>query len=218
MTGAALRDLVVLVADKDMEQATRALLQRPASLGISAPTHDIYTHPARDNGCRTASHELLRPLASQCRYALVIFDREGSGGDALDREDLERQVEKQLAANGWANRCAALVLDPELEIWMWADSPELDQVIGWAGRRPPVREWLRTRGFMLTAEGKPGRPKEALHEALRHVRKQPSASLFAALAARAGLSRCIDPAFLKFKATLQRWFPPGPAGLHPPPR
>jgi hypothetical protein len=99
------------------------------------------------------------------------------------------------------------VLDPELEIWVWTDSSELDQVIGWAGRQPLVRDWLRARGFTLNAEGKPDRPKEALGEALRHVRKQPSASLFAALAARAGLSRCIDPTFLKLKATLQRWFP-----------
>ena len=59
------RDLVVLVADKDIEQAIRRLLQRPASLGISVPTHEVYTHPARDNGCRTASHDLLRSLVSQ---------------------------------------------------------------------------------------------------------------------------------------------------------
>jgi hypothetical protein len=208
MTEQPSRDLVVLVADKDMEQATRQLLQRPASFGISAPTYEVYTHPARDPGCRTASQELLRPLASQFRFALVLFDREGSGGEALERDALERQVEGQLEANGWRGRCSALVLDPELEIWVWTDSSELDQVIGWAGRQPPVREWLRAQGFTLNAAGKPARPKEALREALRHVRKQPSASLFAALAARAGLSRCTDPAFLKFRATLQRWFPP----------
>lgn len=201
------RDLVVLVADKDMEQAIRQLLQRPASLGISALTHEVYTHPARDNGCRTASHELLRPLASQYRFALVLFDREGSGGDVIERGQLERQVEGRLEANSWSGRCGALVLDPELEIWVWTDSSELDQVIGWAGRQPPVREWLRAQGFTVNANGKPDRPKEALREALRHVRKQPSASLFAALAAKASLSRCTDPAFQKLKTTLQRWFP-----------
>jgi hypothetical protein len=206
MPSSAQRDLVVLVADKDMEQATLKILQ-PQSLGISVPSYEVYTHPARDNGCRTASHDLLRPLASQYRYSLVMFDREGSGGDAIEREELERQVEGLLDANGWSGRCGALVLDPELEIWIWTDSSELDQVIGWAGRQPPVRDWLRTQGFTLNTEGKPDRPKEALHKALRHVRKQPSASLFAALAAKASLSRCTDPAFLKLKATLQRWFP-----------
>jgi hypothetical protein len=201
------RDLVVLVADKDMEQAMRRLLQRPASLGISAPKHEVYTHPMRDNGCRTASHELLRPLASQYQFALVMFDHEGSGGEKIEREQLEQQVERHLEANGWSRRCSALVLDPELEIWMWTDSSELDQVIGWANRQPSVREWLRTRGFILNDDGKPKRPKEALREALRYVRKPPSASLFALLAARARLERCTDPAFLKLKATLRRWFP-----------
>lgn len=210
MTGKSasnLRDLVVLVADKDMEQATRQLLLRPASLGIAAPTHEVYTHPERDNGCRTTSHDLLRSLASQYRFALVLFDHEGSGGDASEREQLERQVESRLEANGWNGRCSVLVLEPELEIWVWTDSSELDQVVGWAGRQPPLRQWLRAQGFKLNADGKPERPKEALREALRHVRKQPSASLFAALAAKAGLSRCTDPAFLKLKVTLQRWFP-----------
>jgi hypothetical protein len=211
MTTAPARDLVVLVADKDMEQAMIRLLQRAASLGIAAPTHDIYTHPNRDNGCRTAGHELLRPFTSRCRHALVVFDREGSGGEALDRAELERRVEAQLAANGWGDRCAALALDPELEVWMWVDSSELDRVIGWEGAALPVRDWLRSQGFAIGADGKPLRPKEALRSALRHARKQPSASLFAALASRANLSRCADPSFLRLKSILQRWFPATPS-------
>lgn len=207
MKDKSLRDLVVLVADKDMEQAMQRVLQRPASLGISTLTHEIYTHPAHDGGCRTGSHELLRPLASQYRYALVLFDREGSGRDAYPREDLERQVEDQLAMNGWLGRCSVLVLDPELEIWVWTDSPELDKVIGWASRQPTVREWLSSQGFTLNSDGKPNRPKEALRAALRHVRKQPSASLFAALAEKTSLSRCTDATFLKLKTTLRQWFP-----------
>lgn len=209
MTDAAstVRDLVVLVADKDMEQAMRELLKRPEALRIAAASHAIYTHPMRDNGCRTASHDLLRPLTSQFRFAIVMFDREGSGGEATDREQLERAVEGQLERNGWAGRCSTLAIDPELEIWMWIDSSELDHVIGWAGRQPPLRDWLRSQGVVWNADGKPERPKEALRAALRHVKKQPSASLFGALASKAGLSRCTDPSFLKLKATLQHWFP-----------
>lgn len=210
MTAAATRDLVVLVADKDMEQAMRQLLVRSASLGISSSplVYDIFTHPTHDNGCRTASHDLLRPLASQYRFALVMFDREGSGGESMVRARLEVQVEERLAANGWSGRCAVLALDPELEIWVWTDSPELDHVIGWAGRQPSVRAWLRDQGFAMNTAGKPDRPKEALRAALRHVRKQPSASVFAALASKAGFSRCTDPAFVKLRTTLQTWFPP----------
>jgi hypothetical protein len=204
------RDLVVLVADKDMEQAMLALLKRPESLGISAPAHAVYVHPVRDNGCRTAPNEVLRPLASQFRFALVMFDHEGSGGEAIDREQLEKDVEGSLEANGWSGRCCALVLAPELEAWVWTDSSELDHVIGWAGRQQRVRDWLGTQGFVLRADGKPERPKEALHRALRHVQKQPSASIFKLLASKAGLRRCTDPAFLKLTETLRCWFPSGP--------
>jgi hypothetical protein len=200
-------DLVVLVADKDMEQLARKILLRPEALGIAAPTYDVFAHPRHDGGCRTVSHELLRLLVPRYRFALVMFDHEGSGGEAHDREHLEGEVERLLESNGWNGRCSALVLQPELEIWMWTDSSELDQVIGWAGRQPSVREWLRAQGFVLSADGKPRRPKEALRAALRHVRKQPSAALFAEIAAKASLSRCIDPTFLELKTTLQRWFP-----------
>lgn len=199
------RDLVVLVADKDMEQTMLALLARPEALGIRPITFTVLAHPNRDNGCRTSSHELLRSQSTQYRFALVMFDREGCGGDTLPREALEAQVEAQLATNGWADRSQVLVFDPELEIWLWTDSPALPPVIGWDRQPITVRDWLRTRSFTIPASGKPERPKEALRAALRHVSKPPSASLFKELASKASLSRCIDPTFAKLKATLQRW-------------
>jgi hypothetical protein len=33
-----------------------------------------------------------------------------------------------LFTSGWENRAAAVVLDPELEIWVWSDSPEVEAV------------------------------------------------------------------------------------------
>ncbi len=200
-------DLVALVADKDMEQTVDGLLQRPHSLGIRAISYRIFTHPLHDGGCRTGAQDLLRSLATQYQFALVIFDREGSGRDTAATEEVASEVEAKLAINGWADRSRVLVLDPELEIWVWTDSAELDQVIGWAGRPQPVRDWLRAQRFEVNEEGKPERPKEALRAALRETRKQPSSALFAALAARVGLSRCTDPAFARFKATVQQWFP-----------
>ena len=201
------RDLVVLVADKDMEQTVDGLLQRPRSFGIRPISYQVFVHPTHDSGCRTGAHDLLRSLATQYRFALVMFDHEGSGRDAAAPVEVAGEVESKLASNGWADRCRVLVLEPELEIWVWTDSTELDQVIGWGGRQPPVRDWLRAQKFEVGEQGKPERPKEALRAALREARKQPSAALFAALAARVGLSRCTDPAFAQFRETLHRWFP-----------
>lgn len=39
------KDLIVLVADKDMEHALKGLLARPAALGIRSVNADILVHP-----------------------------------------------------------------------------------------------------------------------------------------------------------------------------
>ena len=42
------KDLVVLVADKDMEHALKGLLGRPRALGIREIEADIRVHPRHD--------------------------------------------------------------------------------------------------------------------------------------------------------------------------
>jgi hypothetical protein len=142
-----MRDLVILVADKDMEQAVERLIRRTESLAIRPISYAIYMHPRRDSGCRTASLEVLRPLTNQFRYALVLFDHEGSGAEELGAEAVEERVQTELARNGWDARARVIAIDPELVIWMWSDSPELDRAIGWDGRQPPLRAWLQSQGF-----------------------------------------------------------------------
>ncbi len=200
-------DLVVLVPDKQMEATLRALLLRPKSLAIRQLRFEILVHPRRDPGCRGESAPLLSIYQSFTKFALVLFDREGCGEDHLSRESLEAKVGAELAASGWSNRAAVIVIDPELESWVWSDSPVVDEVIGWSGNKPSLREWLVDRGHLVKGEVKPARPKESLEAAIRQSRKRLSASLFAELAKRVGLSRCSDSAFQKFKVTLATWFP-----------
>lgn len=203
------RDLVALVADKNVEFALRGLLSRPAALGIRPVAFRVFVHPERDPGCLRKAAAFLRPQTAFFRHALVVFDREGCGKDEQPRTDLETEVERGLAGAGWDDRAAVVVIDPELENWVWSDSPEVDRVLGWT-ELLPVRDWTRSQGFTWS-HGKPARPKEAMQAALRHVRKPRSSALFAALAQRVGLERCHDPAFGKLRACLQRWFPAGEA-------
>lgn len=200
------RDLVALVADKSMEATLRGLLRRPEALGTRAISCEIYSHPAFDAGCRARGPTFLRTFCNQFQHALILFDREGSGRDAADPRELERQIEKDLARNGWEDRAAAIVLDPELEIWVWSDSPEVDRVLGWSGREPPLRQWLVENAFLASPSGKPARPKEALLNALRHVGKPPSAALFRQLSERVSFRRCTDRAFQKLHGQLVNWF------------
>jgi hypothetical protein len=200
------KDLIVLTADGQTEFAVKGLLARGLALGFPDISFDTHVHPNKDPGCFLRGHDFLRPFHKQYRHAIIIFDREGSGRESQLREDLEADVERRLSASGWDDRAAAIVLDPELEIWVWSDSPEVDDVLGWSGRMPRLAEWLRAEGYCTGGQAKPSRPKEAMERALRLVRKARSSAIFLQLAQRVSVNRCTDPAFLKFKTTIQQWF------------
>jgi hypothetical protein len=206
------RDLVVLVADSGQQHVIQALLSRPPALGIREVTFEIVVHPQRDPGCYGDAVEILRVFTRTHERALVVFDRHGSGHDDSPRAQLEEDVERILEVNGWADRVCAVTIDPELEVWIWSDSPHVDKVLGWADRSPSLREWLRTEGLWPAGEAKPGEPKAAYERALREAKKPKSAALFADLAARVSTARCTDPAFTKLRDTLRRWFPPTEIG------
>jgi hypothetical protein len=200
------KDLIVLAADEQIKFAVKGLLARGPAMGFREPIIDLNVHPAKDPGCLLRGHEFLRASSRQYRHAIVLFDREGCGKEHLSREELEREVEHRLASSGWADRAAAVVLDPELEVWVWSDSPQVDAVLGWAGRTPQLAQWLEAQGYRAANQPKPNEPKKALEHALRSVRKARSSVIFHELAQHVSIKRCTDPSFLKFKALLQQWF------------
>jgi hypothetical protein len=201
------KDLALLVADKNIEGAVRGLLTRPRSLGLREISCDVYVHPERDPGCLVRGHDFMKQFAHRYRHGLVLFDREGSGDDEADRPLLERRVEERLAASGWGDRAAAVVIDPELEIWVWNESSHVERILGWEGRLPSLRTWLREKGWLENDARKPVSPKKAVEEALRLAGKPRSSSIYQELARKVSTKRCTDPAFLKLCQTLARWFP-----------
>jgi hypothetical protein len=207
MTGQHRRDLVVLAADKNMEATLTGLLSRHRAFQIRQITFTIYSHPGHDPGCRTHCHTFLRSFCNQFEHAIVVFDREGSGKDQTKAANLESELEDLLARNGWGDRAAVIVLDPELEIWVWSSSTAVDRIMNWSGRVPSLRKWLVDEEYISSPEEKPVRPKEAFRDALRLVRKQPSSSLFLQMAQRVSFERCTDRAFVKLKERLEGWFP-----------
>jgi len=200
-------DLVMLVADKNMEFAVKGLLSRPKSLNIREITCKIYVHPEKDPGCLLRGHEFLRSFTKKYWHAIVMFDRYGCGQEAKRREILEKEIEERLSQSGWDNRASAIIIDPELEIWVWSDSPHVDSVLGWTEKIYDLRKWLRSQGLLHGNSIKPSAPKKAMAEALRSVNKPRSSSLYLQLALKVSIDRCVDEAFLKFKKTLQNWFP-----------
>jgi hypothetical protein len=109
-------DLVVLVPDKSIEAAILGILSRPEALGIRSVESKVFVHPDRDPGCLLRAHEFLRSMTARFAYGLVLFDRDGCGREGQDREALEEEVTRKLAAAGWDDRAAVIVIDPELEV------------------------------------------------------------------------------------------------------
>lgn len=199
-----MKDLVILVADKDMEMTMRGLLSRPQSLGIRAIQYDLYTHPQHDPGVRTHAAEFLRPYQKMYHYALVLFDREGSGADDMSTEEIAQSVQQQMESAGWQQRCAVVVIDPELEVWVFSDSPHVAQVIA-DGDEQAMRAVLAK--YTGENRSKPENPKSAVEEIIRLKKIPRSSALFQRLAEQVSLSRCTDRSFARLRETLKRWFP-----------
>ena len=207
---ASCRDLVLLVADKSIAQAMAGLLQRTRALRVRQIDYEISVHQQRDPGCRVDAGAFLRPFASRFAHALVVFDRAGCGSHAPPRK-IEARVESELQRNGWSGRASVVVIDPELEAWVWSPSDRLADELGWGKRFAPLREWLGEQGEWPTEATKPPDPKRAMEVAMQARRKQKSASTFRRLAEVLRFRDCSDEAFQKLLATLEEWFPEEPA-------
>ena len=206
------KELVILAADHQMKAGLDALLENRSTAiqmrRLDAGSWDSLVQPNFDAAVVALCHELLRSQSRRYRHALVVCDRRGSGREWRTRIEIESEIESNLARSGWENRSAAVVIDPELEIWAWSDSPHVDDILGWKGRhRPSLREWLEQERHVRPGEVKPADPQRAMDHALESAGKRRSSSIFQRLAKQVSLRRCQDPAFLKLCTVLRTWFP-----------
>ncbi len=199
-------DLIVLTADNDMLNTIKGILSRSYSMAIPDLTSTLLRHPERDPGCATKGVDFLASFARRYRHGLLIFDHEGSGREATTRRELQQELDTAFARSPWQGRAKRIVIDPELETWVWNDSPHVDSALGWKNKSVRLRDWLSMQDYLKEGCAKPDRPKEALQATLRMTRTPRSASLYLQIAQRVSLSRCTDPAFLELKAVLQDWF------------
>jgi len=188
-----------------MDYGVRGLLARPAALGIRPLQFETFVHPRRDPGCARDAHTFLRPFAPQYQRALILFDYEGSGFDDTPSDALAADVRARVDVD-WAGRAEVILLKPELENWVFANSPHVEACIGWAGT-VPLRAWLEQRGLWNAQDAKPQHPKEALEEALRAMRQPRSSSIYDCIASKVSTRGCTDASFIRMRDVLCAWFP-----------
>ncbi len=147
-------------------------------------------------------------IQREASFALVLLDHDGCGSTEA-REVIETAVEKRLALSGWANRCKVVVIQPELENWVWSKSPHVAKALGW--KPDEMQLWLTNSGHWPEVSAKPPHPKEVVEAALRLKGIPRSSSIYHEIATKVSFDQCTDPAFVKLRTTLATWFP-GPVG------
>ncbi len=200
-----MKDLIILVADIQQEKTIQTLLQeRRHSIRFGAVEFDVFRHHHKDPGVYNEASAFLATFTELYRYALVLLDVawQGSPGDAAQ---IEKDVQKDLDDRGWRDRSTVIALDPELEAWVWADSPHVFQVLGMAQEQ--IMELAQAKCYWSQDAAKPTYPKELLQDVLYRTRKPRSSALFVKLAKLVGLKGCSDKAFVRLCDTLQKWFP-----------
>jgi hypothetical protein len=199
-------DLLVLAADKNARLAFEALLSRHQSIGIRPVLFKVEQHPEHDAGCRTKGVAYLRPTVHLFRHALLVFDHEGCGQESRSASDITRDLDAELSRSGWGDRARTIVMEPELEAWVWSGSPHVLEALGWRGNYEDLKREMGQQGYWLEGRTKPHRPKEALELALRRARKARSSALYQSIAGKVSFAGCRDPAFGALLAVLRTWF------------
>jgi hypothetical protein len=200
-----MKDLVLLVADKNMHFALKGALGRPEALGIHPIEFEFRVHPGRDGGTRKTGPEVLALERRRFRHGLLVLDYEGSGTEQPNAVGLETQLDGRLRT-WWKEQAKAIVIQPELDVWVWGSDNAVEEVINWPLAKG-VRDWLREQGFAFVGNEKPARPKEALEAALRIPDLPRSSALYQSIAEKISLRRCVDEAFKRLRKQLIEWFP-----------
>jgi hypothetical protein len=207
-----LRPVFFVVADKDMEQMFRGFLGRKnahLSLGcgeFDVGTSDLVAAPHHDPGLYTRASDYARPPRSSHRNLVIALDAEWEGSPGARK--IEQQIRASCVDVGWSpgNVCV-VVLDPEIETWIWQDNQHVEQAL--AHRGPPsLRQDLEASGDWPTGAAKPRRPKEVLEAVLRKNRIPRSSALYRRIAERVSIKHCVDPGLATLVEALRRWFPP----------
>lgn len=201
-----MNDLIVLVADKNMEFFIQGLLPRiPAIEQVREFDFNILVHPYRDPGIYNDAHDFLRPFTNKYSRGIVILDHSGCGREEKTREEIEADIEDNLSQSGWQDRAYAIAIYPELENWIWVNETHVAQAISWEDNTQ-IYDWLHINNWKNTEEAKPARPKEAFEAVLRLSRTPRSSSIYREISSQASYKKCQDPTFLKMLNQIKVWF------------
>ena len=207
------RDCIFLLADKNIRATFEGFFSRQGfhhSIGCGSIEIDLMRDlivAAGDNdpGIFTRAHELLGPFLSTHRHAVVVLDAQWDGSPGA--AGIRTHIESLLFANGWGTKqCAVIVIEPELENWIWQRSIHVARGIGFDSIENMFTDADLQRAWP-DGQYKPSYPKETLEAILRKNRIPRSSAIYKNITAQVSVSDCCDSAFLQLAGKLREWFP-----------
>jgi hypothetical protein len=208
-----MRDCLFLLADKNMQAAFEGFLSRPrffnslecGKFDFDAQTDLKVASSDNDSGLYVRAHELLSPFLKTHRHAVVVLDAayEGSPG----QENITEHISELIAKTGWKSECfQVIVIDPELENWMWQKNDHVAKALGFDSITE-VMEDPDIQRVWPEGQPKPAEPKETMEKLLRKRRIPRSSAIYKQITSHVTIKGCSDSALLLLIETLRRWFP-----------
>lgn len=200
-----MKDLLCLVADKNMEAVFRGLLSRHQALQIRPIDFETIVHPQRDPGCLQTGADLLREAGEGYAHGVLIFDFAWEGCPARTANKLEEIARERMKMQNLLGWGEVVVIDPELENWLFTNSPRFSQAVGW-NDPIDIREWLHVERLWPFEAQKPSDPKRAMEAIFRKTRRPRSSAIYRIIASKVSFQGCVDNSFLRLRDILQNWF------------
>jgi hypothetical protein len=207
------RDCVFFVADKTMYDTFLGFLSRAdrvEQLGCAAfafdPAEDLFFAAGQnDSGLNRRAGDLLRPFQRSHRKAVVALDCDWDGTPG--QKVIIQNITQQLHRNGWGDdEVIVIAIDPELEQWIWQDSPVLADALRMSVPQG-IKAALSERGLWPLKAAKPPQPKELFIQLRRENNVKLSSSIFKKIASKVPVAACQDSEFRRLVDQLRVWFP-----------
>ncbi|XZE45221.1 methylation-associated defense system protein MAD4 [Pirellulaceae bacterium SH467] len=211
-----MRDIGFYVADISMENAISGFLSRPDfhlphNLGTRKfqfdAREDMLRAGGHDPGLYSIGHDLIQIFRTSHEKVVVILDAEWQG--APPPQVIQQQLSERILKTGWTpDRFKVIVIDPELEAWIWQRNQRVAKQLKFNSVAEMVGVVVSTGIAWPDEAPKPARPKEALEAIARNRRIGWSSAIHRSITENVTLVGCQDPSFIELRDTLQAWFPP----------
>ena len=193
----------MLCADSHAEAILQEVFRRSKEIGVDMERPNIHRRGGETDGwVRKYGVGTLRTQRHVYSHGLLIFDHQGCG-DRRSGPEIEAELDDQLAAN-WGDQAKAIVIEPEVEAWLWGMTESLHAIPKLSGA--DLNQWLRSRHPWPK---KPVDPKDHLQALFRDYRAKYCGDNFRLVAQQASLNdqHCLCRSYRRFVSILRTWFP-----------